>query len=244
MNFRILSLLPVILLLFSCTRHQYFTISSHLPQEENGSFLFENDTVKVSYSFTPDGKIEIGITNKLNNLIYADWGKSAMVFESISLPYKSSNIDFDATSQTIELIDGIETTDLRGTIYSQPSRTYIPPKSKISKMFDKVPISYKNLKTTDLHERVNLPSGIGKKYTFQESDSLNFYHSYIYLSDNDESKSYVLNHDFWVSEVLETLDGSVRLSPTQFKKSKLTSTGYFIALIGLVGIIIVSVGDE
>jgi hypothetical protein len=241
MVIRIFSLLSLSILIFSCSKHQYFSISSQLPQEYNGSFLFESDTIKVVYSFTQKGKVNIEITNKLNKLIYVDWQKSSMIFNSESIPFKDGRLAFDGSASTTNILSTIETTNIRGTVSTTLDRNYIPPNSKSSRLFSKMPKPYVDLKTVESFEEINQFPGASRKYVFSESESINSYQTYIYLNDTDESGAYIINHKFWVSEMVESLEGDKEMKPNQFKISKTTAAGVFFGTLGLVTVVLISI---
>lgn len=245
MNLRkIITLLSLILLFASCSKYQYFTISSHLPQEKNGSFLFENDSLKIGYSYTPDGHIRIDITNKLNKLIYVDWNKSSMIFHAQSFPLNDGISNFNATSYAGLSFTGLETSNISGTIASTPGRGYIPPKSRTSRLFYTVPIAYKNLKEVKSYKSIDTVYYDAKRYTFETEDSLHLHRSYIVLGDEEEHRTQSFNHSFWVSDITEALEGDLNIAANQFKVSKTTSTGVIVGTVGLAALIVFLVPEE
>lgn len=55
---------------------QVMEVESDLPDQKN-KFTFENDTLRLIYYFWSEkGMVQIGITNKLDDTLYIDWGKS------------------------------------------------------------------------------------------------------------------------------------------------------------------------
>lgn len=234
--------IPVILLSFSvaflagCAKPQYFFVESPLPKQLDGSFKFDDDTVTVVYSFLPNGSINMEITNKLDDLMYVDMEKSAMIFDSKSYTYYDGNASIEGSSSTNNYGNGT----FSGTLSSTPIKKYIPPGSKVSYQFKKVPIGYKDLELME-GEPLILPDGtIGKKYSFSR-DSENPYRNYLYLSDVNDSEAHVLNHDFWIANIVEGFYSSQNVPLNRFVRSGETRAVGILVTAGLIGVVIVAV---
>ncbi len=209
-------ILPVALLFFSCAKYQYMTISSDLPQDHRGAFAFENDTLELVYRYTPEGYIEVEITNNLDHLIYVDWSKSAMIFDSRSFPFFSNEMFFSAVGQSMEWVEGFATSNTQGSVFSSPALTYIHPHAKVSRMFFDVPFTYLEFNEGSDYEKVSWSNATGKRYYINPLDSLDFHQSYIYLGDDNGSSPYLLSHTFWITEVVETNYNTFPASENQF----------------------------
>ena len=66
--------------LYSCSPAKVATISSSNVPLKNSSFVFENDTVRITYRFWAEsGIMDFDIYNKMDNPIYFDWKNSAFI---------------------------------------------------------------------------------------------------------------------------------------------------------------------
>ena len=67
---------------------QVFNIESNKAKLSKDFFVYENDTVKISYSFWANhGLMAFSIYNKLDKPIYIDWKNSAFIYNSNKLNY-------------------------------------------------------------------------------------------------------------------------------------------------------------
>ncbi len=70
-------------------------------KKEKGFYVYENDDVRIVYSFWHDnGIMSFSLYNKLNKPIYIDWKKSSFVNKQQRFPYYSNSTkhDFVVTS--------------------------------------------------------------------------------------------------------------------------------------------------
>lgn len=88
------SILTVLLLSLSgCTSYYYSILDStdrnHLISRNNtGEFIQENDSVRISYNFYgEDAPIHITIYNKLEEPVYIDWTRSAIIIDEVATSY-------------------------------------------------------------------------------------------------------------------------------------------------------------
>ena len=96
-------LVIITVLLISCSpklAHLYETKAmSNLPNKENS---FENDTVRIAYSFwSENGSYSFSVYNKLNVPLYIDWKKSSLVKNNDKLNYWSDEILTKSSSKRI-----------------------------------------------------------------------------------------------------------------------------------------------
>lgn len=77
------------LLLFGCKSYvQVLQTNSSIETDENGVYVYENDSLKISYSFWQEkGLMTFSIYNKLDKPLYIDWKKSSYIDNSIKLDY-------------------------------------------------------------------------------------------------------------------------------------------------------------
>src|SRR5437868_5733707 len=73
-------LMSLIFAVYSCTPAKLATVSSENVPLKNSVFVFENDTIKITYHFWADnGIMNFNIYNKINEPIYFDWKNSAFI---------------------------------------------------------------------------------------------------------------------------------------------------------------------
>lgn len=113
--------------------------------QQNGYFVFENDTVKILYSFWNEkGLVNFSIYNKLDRPLYIDWKKSSYVDNSVKLNYWSDEeftASLGATSSYFYngpiLPPGLAVgSSLSASVSARkkPERiTFIPPESQYSR---------------------------------------------------------------------------------------------------------------
>lgn len=99
-----LRLIPLIVLscfLFSCKTAQVFYTAPSTSdiKEANNLFIYENDTIKLAYSFWEEGGVmAFTIENKLNVPIYIDWKKSSFINTNIKYNYYSEDVRTETKS--------------------------------------------------------------------------------------------------------------------------------------------------
>ena len=126
-------ILSVLILLnfSSCITYQYFTIdSSQLQKDDQKVFATENDTLRLTYSFSGGGgPVTIAIFNKTDQPLFINWSKSAFIRSDTSYSLFGSNSVFAGSAVGNRY--GI--TQLTGTVNVQPASEFIPPQTKISR---------------------------------------------------------------------------------------------------------------
>src|SRR5690554_4989876 len=85
----ILRLTVISLLLFGCKSYvQVVNTNSSIPTNKNGFHVYENDSMKITYSFwKAKGLMTFSIFNKMDQPLYIDWKKSSYVDNSVKLNY-------------------------------------------------------------------------------------------------------------------------------------------------------------
>ncbi|RFZ92631.1 hypothetical protein D0C36_14540 [Mucilaginibacter conchicola] len=88
-------------ILASCSKYQLNVISSTTgkePNKQTGNYEFENDSVRISYSFYgADAPVTVNVFNKLNEPLYIDWQKSALVIGDKAISYVPDNIKLNGS---------------------------------------------------------------------------------------------------------------------------------------------------
>jgi hypothetical protein len=222
MRFRLFYFAPVLMLMCSCNIHQYLSFSSELPMNNSGAFFDDNDSLAITYTFTGAKTIKIEMENKSDQLVFVDWSRSSMIFNGQSLSFANgmSKIEGTGTGTSNQYIEGMTSANFEGTVSQSPTKSYIPPNSRIIREFAGVPIQFINsLRKTHSFEKILLRSS-AKKFSFDESNTLNVILSYISVGVSDEGQFRVINHRFWMSDVVETIEGNLRIKGNQFRTSK------------------------
>lgn len=117
-------------------------------QWTSGFLEFENEDVKIRYSFWAEGGIMgFVIYNKSSKPIYIDWKKSAMIYNGKYLPYFTNKTTSNYTAYGVKYgnawasifngtsFSSVSSVSAQETIVPQERITFIPPHSYISNAF-------------------------------------------------------------------------------------------------------------
>ncbi len=123
----------------SCTKYaQISTLSSYSPKTsvaESGEYVFDNDTLKIAYTFWESGGIvRFTVTNKTNKPLYIDWKRCSYVYRGGKNNYfddvTTSNSSFKSTSKVY--VNGSTGNGSATDISKKQERvTFLPPSSSI-----------------------------------------------------------------------------------------------------------------
>ena len=86
----LLSLIVITLVLSGCAKKyiQVFETKSTNTEKQADFFVYETDTLKITYSFWAEkGVLSFAVYNKLDQPIYIDWKKSSFIDNSNKLNY-------------------------------------------------------------------------------------------------------------------------------------------------------------
>lgn len=219
-------------LLSSCAKQyiQLFTTSSEDANLKNEYFVFENDTVKITYQFWGNrGILSFELYNKLDKPIYIDWKNSSYIFNDAKMNYwideeltktVGTYVGFSYSGPLIlpdfAIHSGVQESN---SVSVKPERiTFIPPKSKIYKSSFYIS-SYLTYSVDSSKAKVSIVPRRDKpkKKTkiFEENFSLNnspmVFRNYIAImfsesskDFDDESKKYsFIDNQFYVSYVVQ-----------------------------------------
>ena len=191
----------------ACSTYQYAVIDSDV-KKTAGRIVFDNDTLQIHYKFDGNnGPASVGIINKLDVPLYVDWQRSSLIVEGRSLSRVPELARFHAASTTNNFVAwNYTTSDITGTIDQPKPFGFVPPGSYIQSQ----PVY--------LHDQFSIPSGemnarvtrgSTQKYkSFDKDDSPLLFRSYITVSTAaDFTTPMVFDHEFWVSEVLQSAVG-------------------------------------
>lgn len=187
----LLTLTILIVALYSCTPAKIATLSSGNVPLKNSTFVFENDTVKITYHFWADnGIMNFDIYNKTNDPIYFDWKNSAFIPNDQMVSYWQDVTNTVGASSTASswLYAGVVTSRGVSKSVRQERIGVIPPHSLITKQDFKLVKAYEELPKPGNYTAVN--------------SFLNF-RNYLMFSPNEkfEGKALTIDNQFYVSDI-------------------------------------------
>ena len=94
------SSLLLALLITSCAKLAHLYETKSMTDTSNQENLFENDTVRIVYSFWSEGgSFSFSVYNKLNKPLYIDWKRSSFIKNNDKLNYWSDEVLTKSTSK-------------------------------------------------------------------------------------------------------------------------------------------------
>ena len=217
--------LLIALVCSACSQYQYAVIDSNIPKTA-GRIVYDNDSLQITYKFAGNnGPATVGILNKLSTPIYVNWERSSVIIEGKSITRAVEAVEFgassSATTSNVFQWSNTVTTDVNGRIVQTPQLGFIPPNSYIQSQ----PINLMGQFSEPTKELIpRRENGTAIKYeNFDREDSPLLFRSYITLSATpDFAKPVVFDHEFWVSEVVQT-----EASPSTMKQFKNREDVYY-----------------
>lgn len=221
---RIIVILLLAFLITSCCKSyvQVFETKSVNLETKNEFYIFENDTLKITYSFwSRKGLMTFAILNKLTKPLYIDWKKSSYIDNSVKLNYW---VDMEK-QKTLEyfgsyyyngplLKPGYAISNSAGISISTKVKaeriTFIPPTSNYYRsQFYILPIDYFKLDTkTDYKEvprndKQKKKTKVYKKSYSTENSPLIFRNFLTFSLTEDFKSEFYIDNDFYISEIKE-----------------------------------------
>ncbi|WP_276503772.1 hypothetical protein [Terrimonas pollutisoli] len=203
--------------LSSCTTYQYVTLdSSDVPKNEKKEFLWENDTLKVSYKFSGEGGLlTIAVFNKANQPLYIKWKKSALINdgEAMSLFKKGVIVSGAVETDTYRVDKNLSaSSSFFSASFDLPEGVdFLPPLSGLSKSL--VSLQEINSKSMAVpgdvpQKKIKSAEGIITKLRLvqygKELSPLKF-KIYLTLALGQEAGSeFFVQHSFYANEVIQT----------------------------------------
>ena len=201
---------------------QVFKTNSSINANQNGFYVYENDSVKIIYSFWQKGGLmTFAIYNKLDQPLFVDWKKSAYIDNWVKLNYWIDEVKSEGTSTS----DGLyyEGPLLKpGYAISRTGRasitstvkieriTFIPPKSYYFRsQFFIFPINFYQLSADTKYNEVDNKGNSKKKtkvykQTFTKKTSPLVFRNYLTLSlSEDFYTEFYVDNEFYIEEILE-----------------------------------------
>lgn len=248
---RLLSLFLIVGLLSACSTYQYVTLSNtSLKPGDKNEYVFETDSVKVSYSFEgANCPVWVKVFNKLDKPLYVDWSKSAVIINGERRSYyqETAIIDISSSNAQYRWTKNYSNsyTASNGKMVYNERVTFIPPQSFVNYQsllirdtFFPIGDPLNNNKTTIVTESGNVPA---KKLKYDEAGSPFRFRSFLTMSTDQHFASFTsIDHTFWVSEVVQVgaSPKSITKRPSnQFYMKRTSDAGTFLGIVTLVGIL-------
>lgn len=219
-------LAAVMSLVASCSTYQISTISStnSTKDDKTGVFYFENDSVKVSYSFYGNhAPVSIKVYNKLDKPLYVDWKRSAAIVGNEAYSYAPGKVNINGSVNALTYHDNLSRSVLGS--YSTTSASliavaelpkdvaFLPPHAQIANVPLNlissnfvVPESSMHKEQATLYDNgSNVKTNI-KAADFTKENSPLIFRSYLtlYTQNGNEIKPVAYQHEFYVSKVVYT----------------------------------------
>lgn len=213
------TLIILFIIITGCTKYRELlkTDSINCKLTADGRFIYENDTVKITYSFwAENGVMNMRIYNKLNVPIFIDWKVSNFIDNNNNLQYwydvqNSTSVNKNISYYGLQTITGIPASLNKGitnTSIEHPDRIVsITPHSSI-----------KNVSYSILAKNTYVSYNNVGKYTFDNSP-IKFRNYLAFSIDEAFTKKFYVDNQFYVSH-------TELIKEKQFEVQK-DSGGYF-----------------
>lgn len=206
--------------LSSCSSYYYSTLSTNdraARLNEYRDFVLENDSVSIAYCFYgEDAPVAITIYNKLDEPLYVDWQRSALIIGDRATSYYQETVPIQGVIETSGVHRSVSH-ELRGTFAGEiqlpKGIEFIPPRSEIkSSMLNLVKRQIDEIRNGRyVKQAFDKPNGnvvhldVAK---FTERDSPLYFRSYLSLYTNNKKPEYIsYESSFYVSKIIKA--GSV-----------------------------------
>lgn len=233
----------------SCKTYQVNVINGEagVKDDKTGDWVFENDSVKVSYSFNgQNGPVTVGVYNKLEKPVYVDWEKSALIIDDNAISYVPNNIAVNGnvyavashfyygnSNWLLPTATSYTNANISANISVPKNATYLPPhtRSSISTVYLK---DSKIYFTDTAYHVMPLTKTYGDAVTSDPVRSASFtkesspfkFKSYLtmYVVDGSQTIPATFQHSFYVSRSVIT-----SASPEQYDDFARKRGNYFIS---------------
>lgn len=213
------------LVFFSCSSSyvQVFETSSKNQLIKNETnYVYENDSVKITYSFWEDkGKMSFVVYNKLKKPLYIDWKKSSYISNTLKINYWEDVTTTNSveTRQTFGAANNLlsirryyisNSVGVSSSASSKPERiTFIPPNSNYYRtQFSLLPIRELKVKDYQIRQKQSITNKSKTVKVFEKSiskeDSPLVFRNFITLSYNENfTNEFYVDNEFYVSKVIK-----------------------------------------
>ena len=216
----------ILLLCFltSCSKSfiQVFDTASTNTQMKGEYFVYETDTLKITYAFwASKGVMSIGVFNKLEKPLYIDWKNSSFIYNDSKFNYWIEETKTNTDSYYggyfykgplirpgLTINEGLQSSS---SITVKPERiTFIPPKSNYYRsQFYLLPVSYYKIKL-DCKKTTVTRNDNPKKKTNIYSENFNFDNTPLKLRNylaftfsENSTQFFFIDNNFYMTTVKE-----------------------------------------
>ncbi len=228
-NLLLFTTLMMVLFLSSCTSYYYAILDSTDrtgAKNMRGDFVMENDTVTILYSFHGENApVYVTIYNKLEEPLFVDWQRSAVIIEDVSTSYYPGKVPVTSLGEAISHSGAVTNnasysfssgyTNIRqeGSFTLPEGVGFIPPKSRIEYIpFSLANFSFDHIPSGEYQTRdFALTNGEIRKIKmkeYTENDSPLYFRSYLSLytdRNNDNNRQYrTYERSFYISNLIKT----------------------------------------
>jgi hypothetical protein len=199
------------LLLTGCSRNvQVVTLRGNNVKPTSEGLVLDNDTLTLRYKFASErGKMQLIVTNKLNQPLYVDWKRSSLIVgeEKIDYWYDVSTVQLTTSDYQFRRYS---IGSVAGTISKEDQISFIPPQTKVEKQqFIVLPSGSLSLPgTPDITQEKPKWNPERKKpidintFTYGDEKSPLTFRNYLTLStDKDFKNEFHIDTKFWASDV-------------------------------------------
>ncbi|WP_080904648.1 hypothetical protein [Parabacteroides sp. Marseille-P3160] len=266
-NNYLLSCLVLLFFATSCSTYYYSRIDAVSQYQdiknEQGDFVFENDTAQVTYRFDGENApVRISVYNKTNAPLYVDWKRSALIVDEKATSYWAENIHMDGRLSA-DIINKNVSGTFGGEVVLPKNLTFVPPYSKI----EQSPLNLANFTfykiPNEEYQKMALQTSVGEIVTvrsieYAPSTTPFYFSSYLTIYTEGDRPGQlgdpiVFDQDFYISRLIKA--GSI--SPARYpdtwgkrgdtfyvKKSSQFGTITGMVLLGGLGVIGIVVGSS
>jgi len=264
---KILYILVITLLFSSCvTTHFFSTISTSdikLKKSESGDFIFENDTIRITYSFHgQNAPVYLNVHNKTNEPLYVDWQRSAIITDNVATSYLKNETTITGDIQGSSYRHDNDYSSISGSFWGSASLpkyvSFIPPQSGIKHSsigLTQANFNYKTISDNkEIDSRMEKVTKIRKDNTVRSAQTIDFdenesplkFRSYLSLYMGEKMQPITIDVSFYMSNVLKSKGISPSsMANTDFNRGdlfyveKVNTTGATIAGVAVLGGLIV-----
>jgi hypothetical protein len=213
-------IIPVLFLLIlatSCNRYQYLGINSvQVQKNDQQEFMIENDTLQIVYNFNgKNAPVNLVVRNKLNQPIYIDWKRSALIINDKAISYSPDEVAVSGVvnASSTNWLQNYTSTQGNVSLTAKlpPGIQLIPPQSFVTKT--PMGVTNKLLKNfpDSVLQRIAFTLEDGAKASARqaffgaENSPLQF-RSYlaVVVGDSSAPMPVAYQHSFYVSELYRT----------------------------------------
>lgn len=199
----------MILFLSGCsTYNQVYYVGSAdgKTSKQDQFFIYENDTIKVSYIFWgANGAMIFNVYNKLDKPIYVDWKKSSFVGKGVKGSYYEERTRSTSNSVAMSKYAGFGSLlalNMNGIEVKEERITFVPPHSNITKSSGyQLVYGYLKLKKSELRDTV-IDGKSCYQTAFDKSMGITFRNYLTYSFKESFDQEYSVDNTFYLSKVV------------------------------------------